>query len=304
MTTTTKIPPAPTWDLDSIFPGGSKSTEFKNFRDKIKNDLVDAERMITGIPATMKTDNIHLWTAFILKLQAILADILTTMSFAHCLTSQNVEDTLAHSIEGDADIYYAQWEKLRSRFEALSLKQTDTAWNELVASPGLSEIKFYLNEMRENAKRKMPLELEQLALDLSVNGYHAWNRLYDKMAGDIRVEFNDRGEKKMLSMGQIATKMSDPDRAVRQLAFEKMTEGWKSRADLAAMALNAQAGFRLSLYKNRKWDSPLYEPLMMARLQQKTLDTMWAVILRETPRLTPYIEAKKKLLNIDKFRWY
>jgi len=42
----------------------------------------------------------------------------------------------------------------------------------------------------------------------------------------------------------------------------------------------------------------------MARLQKKTLDTMWAVILREAPRLAPYIDAKKKLLGIDKFRWY
>jgi pepF/M3 family oligoendopeptidase len=42
----------------------------------------------------------------------------------------------------------------------------------------------------------------------------------------------------------------------------------------------------------------------MARMKQKTLDTMWTVIEKNINRLKPYIDAKKKLLGIDKFRWY
>ncbi len=113
-----------------------------------------------------------------------------------------------------------------------------------------------------------------------------------------------RGETKEVSLGQLASIMDDPDRAIRQQAFEKMTESWKSRADLAAMALNAQAGFRLALYKHRGWNSPLFEPLLLNRLSQQSLDAMWHVVARETKKLAPYIEAKKKLLGIDQFRWY
>ncbi|MGD8922744.1 MAG: M3 family oligoendopeptidase, partial [Candidatus Zixiibacteriota bacterium] len=168
----------------------------------------------------------------------------------------------------------------------------------------LKEIEFSLNEMRRLAREKMSVELESLALDLGVNGFHAWNRLYDKMAGDLRVEFEEKGEKKTISLGQLATKMSDTDRSVRAQAFEKMTGAWKSRQELAGMALNSLSGYRWTLYERRKWDSALHEPLNQARLKQGTLDSMWRVISVETPKLEPYIDAKKKLLKIDKFSWY
>ncbi|MEA2030546.1 MAG: M3 family oligoendopeptidase [candidate division Zixibacteria bacterium] len=299
-----KIPPAPRWDLDPIFPGGSKSKELKAHREKVKSDLKQAARIFDELPETIDSSTLTDWTDFILKFQAIVADIVLIQAFSGCLTAQNVEDAEAHAIEGESDEYFSQWEKLNAGLEAQSLKLSDDQWTMLVEAPALEGLSFPLNELRMIAKSKMPLEKEALALELSVNGYHAWNRLYDKMAGDLKAEFEEDGEKKMLSMGQLATKMSSPDRSIRERAFKAMYSAWETRADLAAMALNAQAGFRLSLYSNRNWSSPLYEPLVMSRMKEPTLDAMWSVISDQTHKLQPYIEAKKKLLNIDKFRWY
>lgn len=304
MTTATKIPPAPRWDLDSIFKGGSGSQEFAQHRQKVKEDLKQAEGMLKDLFVSINEQSLDNWVNFILKLQSLVEDIELVISFAVCLTSQNVKDTAADAITNEGYIYYSQWQKLRTELEAHSLKQSEQQWKMLLDDKRLSGIQFFLNELREIAKSKMPVEMESLALDLSVDGYHAWNQLYDKMAGELKVDFEEKGEIKKISLGQLATKMSDPDRSIRRMAFEKMTEAWKSRADLAAMALNALAGFRLTLYKRRGWESPLYEPLVMARMQQKTLDTMWEVISEKTKQLKPYIEAKKKLLGIDKFRWY
>lgn len=304
MVTAAKIPPAPTWDLDSIFPGGSKSVEFKNHRAKVKKDLEELRKMLTGLPTNVNDGSLRQWTDFILKLQAAAEDTRLVLSFSTCLASQDVTDTAADGILAEGYFYWSQWEKLATEFDALALAQTDEAWERLVTSEKLQQIRFYLDEKRTIARSKMPVELESLALDLAVSGYHAWNQLYEKMAGELMVDFEQDGRTERLSMGQLATKFSDPNRDIRRQAFEKMTGAWHSRADLAAMTLNAQAGFRLSLYANRKWDSPLREPLMIARLRQDSLDAMWKVVARETPRLKPYIEAKKKLLGIDKFRWY
>ena len=54
--------------------------------------------------------------------------------------------------------------------------------------------------------------------------------------------------------------MSEAERDIRRDAFGKMEKAWETQANLAAMALNSQAGFRLSIYKNRNWDTPLVEP--------------------------------------------
>lgn len=98
--------------------------------------------------------------------------------------------------------------------------------------------------------------------------------------------------------------LEDPDRNKRRQAFEKLEQTWESRAELAALILNSQAGFRLALYKNRQWDSVLYEPLLAARLKEETLEAMWSAISKATPGYQKYVDARKKLLGIDKYMWY
>jgi oligoendopeptidase F len=168
----------------------------------------------------------------------------------------------------------------------------------------MAPIRYWLDDRRELTRKKMPAEMESLAVDLSVSGFHAWNQLYDRMAGDLRVDFEEDGKTSTLSLGQLATKMGAPDRSARKQAFEKMTGAWKSREDLAAMILNALGGFRLALYGRRNWQSPLFETLSQSRLRQESLDAMWSVIAHESHKLQPYLDAKMKLLGIDKFRWY
>lgn len=303
-TTLTTIRPAPTWDLDSIFPGGSGSPQFKKHREKSAADLVTMAESLNKLPEKVTNDTVAAWTGFITKLQALSEDIDLTHSMAGCLSSQNVDDTAANGIEAVADVQVSQWHKLETGLDSRFLKVSDQEFELLLSQPDMKDVGFYLSERRAIAKSKMPLERETLALDLAVNGLHAWSRLYDKIAGGIKVDFTERGETRKISMGQIATKMSDPDRSIREQAFNGMIEGWEQQADTTAMVLNNLSGFKLSLYKHRNWESPLYEPLVMSRLQQKSLDTMWEVIRRETPKLKPYIDAKKKLLGISKFSWF
>jgi oligoendopeptidase F len=304
MTTMTKIPPAPTWDLESVFPGGSRSEAFKQFREKLRADLEGAAGMTANLPPVLDDQSRPVWQRFVLTLQDLLERIELVKAFSGCLAAANVADSMAQAILGEGDLYQAEWDKLRAKFEPLTLKQSDAAWNALVTTTELAGIRFFLDEVRMLAKAKMPQELETLALDLAVDGYHAWGRTYDKMAGDLRVQFDESGQTSTLSLGQLASKMADRDRNVRRQAFEKMTEAWGSREELAAKALNSLAGFRLSVYRHRKWESPLYEPLVMSRLKQESLEAMWSVVERETAKLVPYIDAKKRLLSIDKFSWY
>jgi oligoendopeptidase F len=304
MTTATKIPPAPRLDLDSIFAGGSKSEEFRKHREKVKRDLDEAAKMPVSLPEFIDEKSVDAWVEFVLKLQALAEDVRLILNFTESLQAQDVGDTAADGIAVEGNLYQSKWESLRTQLEALSMKQSDEQWQLLLGDSRLEGIEFYLNELRTLARSKMPVELESLALALSVNGYHAWNQVYNKMAGELRADFEEDGQSRALSMGQLWTKMASPDRAIRKQAFDKMAAAWQTRADLAAMILNALGGFRLSLYEARKWASVMREPLINSRMKEETLDTMWTVVGRETKRLQPYIDAKKRLLKIDRFRWY
>ncbi len=295
---------APKWEIESIFPGGSKSGEFAEFRKKIVTDLAAAAISLEKLPANLDTKGISDWENWILELQRLYEHLHLAGAFTGCLTSQDVNDDEAHRMESEIDEYYSRWSMMRASLESFSIRQTDGDWKKLLNGNGLKAIGFYLDEMRNNARKKMPEEMEKLTLELAVNGYHSWNRLYDKMAGDLRVEIEQDGKKTLISMGQNAARMSEPDRETRRDAFHKMEKAWETQANLAAMALNFQAGFRLSVYKRRGWDSPLYEALLNGRIKRETLNAMWSAISNGRGKLTDYIRAKSKYLGIEKIRWY
>jgi oligoendopeptidase F len=303
ITESKKLPPAPRWDLESIFSGGSESKDFEQFRKEIRKDLIEYTKRIELLPDGLDGAGREGWTSFVVDLQTLLARVRQAMSFVHCLISQDVNDEKAHQINGETDVFGSEFEKLMVSFEAFAKKQDDSQWREFINGEKLKEVSFALNEIRDIALKKMAPEFEAFATELAVNGYHAWNRLYDKMYGDLAADFEEDGEIKKLSLGQLQNRMSSANRDIRRQAFEKLEEAWGRRANLASMALNFQAGFRLTLYEKRNWDV-LTEPLNNCRMTKETLDAMWRAVEKGIPGLVPYIEAKKKLMGTDKFNWY
>jgi oligoendopeptidase F len=295
---------APAWDIETIFPGGSKSDEFADFRKKISDDLEKAKKTLEKLPDKLKGDGPDKWAAWILEMQDIYERIHLSGAFVGCLVSQNVSDSLAHKIDVEIDEMGSKWGMMWTSLESFAKKQSDDDWKKFVGRKDLQPINFPLNETRDHARLKMPEELEKLALELGVNGYHAWNKLYDKMAGDHKLEIEEDGEKKIISLGQNSARFSSPDREVRKDAFVKMEEAWSEMANLASMTLDFQAGYRLSIYRNRNWDSPLFEALLNSRMKQETLDSMWSAVVKGREKLKDYINAKKKLLGFDNFCWY
>ncbi len=302
--TMTKIPPAPRWDLDSIFPGGSSSREYEQFRKEIKEDLDAFKNEMEKLPPELNDSNRKNWIDFLVRLQKLSARIRQASAFVHALVSQDVNDEAAHKIYGEVDVFNSRMEKLMVSLEAFAKRQNDTEWQKLVENDRIGDSAFFLNELREMAKKKMEPEFEALVTDLAVNGYHAWNRLYDKIYGDLSAEFVENNEVKKLSIGQLNNKMASPDRAIRKQAFDKLEEAWGTVASQTSMALNFQAGFRLSLYENRHWDSYLFEPLKNSRITEDTLNAMWSAVEEGIPKLVPYIDAKKRLMKADAFTWY
>ena len=152
MTTSGKIPPAPRWDLESVFPGGSTSPEYKQFREKTRQDLDSAQAMFAALPKRLDGTTVGKWKEFILKLQDVCDNTLFVMSFAHCLTSQNVEDSPAHGIVAEGDVLLSEWEKMKTEFESRSMQQEDSAWAELVDS---EELKPMLKKAKKTQKTKL-----------------------------------------------------------------------------------------------------------------------------------------------------
>jgi pepF/M3 family oligoendopeptidase len=293
-----------TWDMESIFEGGSKSPEFDKFRKRIADDLQSMQTTFASLPKAINAESRPAWAEFLNSMQGLIERLDHAESFASCLSAQDVNDDRANTILEEISSLGAKWQTIMTDVEEAATGTSDAEWEHLLNDGKLSGAKFFWNEMRARARDKMEPRLEKLAAELSVNGYHAWGRLYTKIAGDLRADFEIDGKRETLSMGQLANKMSNPDRKIRRQAFEKLEEAWKGVDSTAAMALNSQAGFRLDVYKNRDWSTALYEPLVLGRLKKETVDAMWSAVARGIPKVSEFVRIKKKMLGLDDFRWY
>ncbi|MFC4766277.1 M3 family oligoendopeptidase [Effusibacillus consociatus] len=293
-----------TWDLDVFFPGGSESKEFASFLDLLEQDIQQLNSQIQEMAIPHSNEEAETLLRPIYLIQNIESRLRESMSFTECLTSQNVKDNKAKLLYGRVVQLHSAYASAMIGFEKLILQIPEDVWEAFLVTEKIQPVAFPLNERRQQALEKLPPEMEVLANDFAVDGYHAWGDLYSKVVGRITIPFEKDGEVMELSVGQASNMMNDPDRSVRSAVFAKWEEEWANNAELCAHALNHLGGFRLNLYRHRGWESVLKEPLDINRMTEKTLQAMWNVIEENKGLLVQYLNRKAKLLGIEKLTWH
>ncbi|HWI52637.1 MAG TPA: M3 family oligoendopeptidase [Symbiobacteriaceae bacterium] len=290
-----------TWDLESIFSGGSHSKELCGHLDQVELGLADIRVKLEAAPAAAGTKEwLDYWHDVLTEMQHLGEMVGQSSSFVGCLMSQNTKDREARVLVGRTTESHAGLQTVASLADDHLLRMSDAEFDTLLADERLAPLAFNLRERRTLAKRKMNTERELLATDLAVDGYHGWNALYDAIVG--RMSINVDGEE--LSVGQASNKFFEPDRDMRRRLFTKWEEAWSNEAELCAGTLNHIAGFRLNLYKHRGWDSFLSEPLSINRMTKGTLDAMWEAVSSAKPTLTQFLRRKAKLMGWESLNWY
>ncbi|TPE70322.1 M3 family oligoendopeptidase [Halalkalibacterium halodurans] len=282
------------WDLDTFFKGGSQSSDFQHFV-KETEELVD--KLVASTSAKMTLAQL---VNELVNVQKVMQRLRHGAAFVSCLKAQNVKDEHAVQWQGKLNELQAKLQNIWVELEATFVRMEDGEWQELLNHPQLSDITFSLNERRQAAAEKLAPEQEKLAAQLAVDGYHAWGEVYNQAVGRMEIPFEEDGETKRLSPGQLSNRLSSKDRKVRKRASKAYAEAWKKEAPLFASTLNHLAGFRLNLYRARGWNDVLKEPLLINRMKRKTLDAMWSVINENKPKFYEFMDRKAKLLGVDK----
>ncbi|MCY4374355.1 MAG: hypothetical protein OXC31_11330, partial [Spirochaetaceae bacterium] len=287
---------ADTWDLESIFPGGSASAEFRDFVAELERDVEGAGERVRALDESTTDAEVR---TVLLDAQAAEERLDQAFSFAECLRAQDTADAEAVQWIGRVDALGASLKALGAVLSAFTARLADERWQTLTEGEELRPVAFLLSRERDLARRKLDAPTEGLVEELAADGYHAWDRQYTTLAGSLRAEVEVDGESRRLSMGQLAARLEEPERADRRAAFEALEGAWRPVADLAAGALNSQAGFRLTWYRHRGWDSVLDEPLYLNRMEARSLDAMWAAVADGAARLVPYLQAKARLIGAE-----
>ncbi|MBU9710869.1 M3 family oligoendopeptidase [Evansella tamaricis] len=284
------------WDLDSIFPGGSNSPEFKQFLDEVEVELTSFSANLDQQKAGSST--VEQWANSVVHTQEIGKKVREAGAFVSCLASQNVKDEEAKLLTGRIKQLSSLFSAIMTTIDEQLLTFNGEEWERFIQLDEMKEILFNLNERRDQAKEKLSGDKEKLIQALSIDGYHAWGDFYNTIVGRMTVEMEENGETKTYSVGQAANKMNDKNRDVRKHAFQEYEKAWAKESDLFANTLNHLAGFRLKTYEARGWEDVLKEPLQFNRMKKKTLDVMWDTITKNKSDFVKYMERKAQLLDL------
>ena len=287
-----------TWDLDVFFPGGPESPQYAAYLAQLEQDLqafsAEVKTPVTTIPE---------WVQRLNTLQQIASRSSYAGAFINCHASANVNSQTARFLGGKVRQLNAILGTINTIINDQLLSMADAEWEQLMQAPELSELAWNLNERRLRAKDMLPADQEALVNALSVNGYHGWNVLYNHITSSMQIEVDLDGKQETISPGQLQNRLSDPDPRVRAYYMDLWDKAWDSVSETIAVGLNQMAGYRLNLYKARGWDDFLFEPLRYNRMQRATLDSMYAAISQNLPRLVAFLQRKKELLGLAEFGW-
>ncbi|WP_147534302.1 M3 family oligoendopeptidase [Bacillus marasmi] len=293
-----------TWDLDSIFPGGTKSPELQTKLQSVQKEIQEYRQLIQQWNFAEDSTAAPL-KAILKKQESIGKGLGQAGTFVHMYHDAKMNDDYANVVKGQVIELSSEVENLSKAFTKKMVALPDEDWTNLLLDPELTQVSFALNELRDHGKRLLSEAEEKLITDLNKDGLTAWSRLYDTVVSIMTIPFTDKeGKTTEYSVGQAMNRMyADPDPEVRKQLFENWEAAWTKYAPIFADTLNHLDGYRITLQKAHDREGYLDEPLEYNRMTKETLDAMWTAVANHKQPFIDFLNQKAKLLGMEKLGW-
>ena len=293
-----------TWDLDAIFPGGTKSPELQTKLQIIQQEIQEYQSLIQewNFEASQSAEPLK---AILAKQETVGKGLGQAGTFVHMYHDAYMNDEHANVVMGQVMDLSGEVEKLSTTFTKKLVAVADEDWQKLLQDQELQVISFSLNEIRDKGKRLLSEEEEKIITELNKDGLTAWSRLYGTTVSIMTIPFSDKeGNTTEYSVGQAMNRMyADPDPEVRKQLFVNWEAAWTKFAPIFADTLNHLDGYRLTLQKAHSREHYLEEPLEYNRMSKETLDAMWTAVANRKQPFIDFLNQKAKILGMEKLGW-
>lgn len=290
----------PKWNLQSIYPS-FESEEYIHSKKELKKHIGS---LMMHLETPFEQDEFAAWLVKAVHLQNEMGALQESLSaYAYAAYSVATTETLPLS-------------ELNNLEEiALSAKKTDVIFRNILADNRAFLAKAYTEhreltayktlfdeELFAQSKQMIP-EMEHLAQDLKRSGADSWSRLQEQITSNLSIVWDEKtGEKKTLN--ELRNLAHDPNRDVRQKAYQKELEALGGVEIPLAAALNGVKGSTLTLNAHRTWESSLQKSIFQSRISQKTVEALISAMEDSLPFWRTYLQTKAKILHIDKCAFY
>jgi oligoendopeptidase F len=292
------------WNLEKVFMGGSKSSQFLDHINRIEDLVHELEGNVNSFITPLSTNEVIKVVHLIENIGNIRLYLSQANSFITCLLAQNPKDLDAAILRGKIAQIESRFEKELSKVKKIFTYTKEEVWERLLETEELKEYRFILNEWRENADKNLSEEELNLISDLMVDGYHAWGQFYNDLVSSINVKILINGKDENLSVGQAINLRSHPNEEVRKEAHYVLESIWKEKEELFSKIINHIAGFRIQVNNQRGIKNAIEDPLKKNRMKEETLHTMWKVISKYKQPFSNYLKRKAEMIGGSSMKSY
>src|SRR5699024_7254759 len=191
-----------TWDMESVFAGGSNSPAFHEKVSNLQEELKEFDECIHQWNTQEDAPDYKGLTTILSIRETLAKGIGESRTFVSGLASADVNDTIART---NLNVVTQLYTKLSNSLIVFKKKLTDIRdedFKHLLEQEAFKQSAFPLNEMREQAKKLLSTEEEELLNNLSMDGFQGWGNMYDELVATIEVPFEEEGEMNSYSAGQ------------------------------------------------------------------------------------------------------
>lgn len=285
-----------TWDLGSYFPAFD-GPEYKKHLLSLRNGLEDLGVKATQLGAITQ-ENVPDWVDLFVLDEQLMERFSHVASYIGCLSAADVTNEAYKAADAAISMIGAAFSKAMAPVIAALKTVEDGPFAALLARPELAGAGFQLSRLRQEAAWSLEPSLEILSADLGVDGIGAWGRLYNELAGRLTFFMpTPDGKEEQVPMAQKRALLEDEDAEVRKLALVRSNQAWQEVEHVAAAALNAISGTRLTMYRHRGIDDFLEKPFFDARVQRRTVDAMWQSVAENKAIALGIMQTKAQCLG-------
>lgn len=294
-----------TWDLDSIYPGGTKSTALQARLEQLAIDIDTYGKDLSCWDVACESSLVETLAKLLDQDATIQKGLGQAATFVMMVQDAYMDDAHANVMNGKVMDLYATTTQLANQLMGKLVALPEETWNELLKEEPLQEIAFVLGEIRERGKRLLSEETEKWLARLHQDGLAGWSNVYDTVVSTMSIPFTDKEGKTVdLSVGQAMNRMyADPNPEIRKQLFTSWEKTWTKNGPIFADVLNHLAGYRLTLQEAHGRTDHLEEPMELGRMSRATLDAMWTAVGNNKQPFLDYLQKKAELLEVDALGW-
>jgi pepF/M3 family oligoendopeptidase len=303
----------PRWNLNSIYPSFD-SEKYRNDKKLLQSRINSFQKKLKAFDNAPHDTPQHARGAKkLLDEKSLLTlihafesagDLAENLSaYAEIIYTTDTRDKRALNEINGIDAIKLPLGKCTVLFRALLARHKDSVKKLISQNNILQSYKLFLQESIDRAKHQMPAEMEDLAGDLARSGADAWTRLHSTLVSTAEALWDESsGERKtVIELRDLA---HDPDRTIRQRAYNAELAAWKSIEIPMAAALNGVKGQAITLDARRGWKSVFEKSAAQSRISEKTLFALIASLEKSLPVFRRYLGTKAALLGIEKCSFY